>query len=895
MAPYISVIAAVSAVTAADDLCRRVLGEQAPLLVLGLVIVAAAILGGTGPALLATALGTLALGYYLVPPARTFAAENTAERVHLVFFVLCGLLVGLVAGLVRRARRAHAGEHERIAAFHEERRSAEQARLALERRFQTVFESHLAPLAIMENDGPVLEANDAFLRLTGYTREQLAEGRIHWREMTPPAWHRQAEAAARPGSFGPIEKEYQRPDGQRVPLLVGGSIMPGEPGTTLVFAVDLSERKRMERELRDSEARMRRLWESNIIGVLHSTGGGAILDGNDSGLRMLGFTREDLKTGRADWREVTPPEEIEHDARGIAEARERGACTPYEKTYVTKDGRRVPTLIGYALLGGPREEYICFLHDLTEQKRAESALAAQITKAITDHASAALFMVDDHGRCRFMNPAAEAMTGYTFAEIEGRSLHDAIHHHHPDGQPFAASECTVKRVIADGPRLETHQDVYFRKNGERFPVICSANRIERPGQPPMLLLEVRDITVEARIAAEREMLLDSERAARAEVERESRAKDEFVAMLSHELRTPLNAVLGWSALARRPAQTAEQRQKALEIVERNGRLLAQIIADLFDVSRVVSGKLHVELGPVDLPATVEAALDAVRSAAEAKGIALGAFIADGDTIVLGDAARLQQVVWNLVSNAIKFTPRGGHVEVSLARRSHAIELSVSDTGQGIEAEFLPYVFDRFRQAEASLARRHGGLGIGLAIVRHLVELHGGTVRAESAGRGAGARFVVELPLQPALLGAAASAPPPSCKLTGTRILVVDDEPDAKELVKRLLEEQGASVTTASSAAEALDALAAGPLDALVSDIGMPGMDGYEMMRRVRAGTVAREVPAVAVTAYARPEDRARALGAGFQAHVSKPVEPTEMLAAVASVIGCANEVRAQAG
>jgi signal transduction histidine kinase/CheY-like chemotaxis protein len=381
---------------------------------------------------------------------------------------------------------------------------------------------------------------------------------------------------------------------------------------------------------------------------------------------------------------------------------------------------------------------------------------------------------------------------------------------------------------------------------------------------------------------EREALLSSERAARAEAERASRAKDDFVATISHELRTPLSAVVGFAHLGRRPGQSPEQVGRALEVIERNAAQLTRIISDLLDVSRVVTGKMSLTLVPVELGPLLDAALTAVAAAAEAKGVALHADVATPAAFVRGDVSRLQQVVWNLVSNAIKFTPSGGRVDVSLSAREGAFEVVVSDTGQGIEAAFLPSIFARFQQADASASQRHGGLGLGLAIVKHLVDLHRGEVRAASDGPGRGSRFTVALPACPASAAeAAARASPDPSPLAGACILVVDDEPDAKELVRRLLEEQGARVVLASSAGEALASLADRLPDVMVSDIGMPGMDGYELIRLVRAGSVGRHVPAVALTAYARPEELARVLRAGYHAHLSKPVQPRELLATVA--------------
>ncbi|MFT3767939.1 MAG: ATP-binding protein [Minicystis sp.] len=390
-----------------------------------------------------------------------------------------------------------------------------------------------------------------------------------------------------------------------------------------------------------------------------------------------------------------------------------------------------------------------------------------------------------------------------------------------------------------------------------------------------------------RAAIEREALLESERAARADAERANRMKDEFLAVISHELRTPLSAILGWTTLLRRPGRTADQIEKGLAVLERNTRLQVQLISDLLDVSRIVTGKFNLEMQPVTPSTVVEAAVEVLRAAAAAKGVELSTAIAPSEGTVRGDPARLQQIVTNLIANAIKFTPPGGRVSVSLAEREDRAEITVADTGQGISAEFLPHVFDRFRQADASTTRRHGGLGLGLAIVKHLVESHGGAVRAESAGAGLGATFTVTLPCAEGRVSATAAPPIPSepASLRGVRVLVLDDERDTRELVQRLLEEHEAEVDAAASAEQALALLKSHAPDVIVSDIGMPGMDGYALMREVRreGAEKASEVPAVALTAFARAEDRQRALSAGYQAHLAKPIEPAELVATVASL------------
>jgi PAS domain S-box-containing protein len=381
-----------------------------------------------------------------------------------------------------------------------------------------------------------------------------------------------------------------------------------------------------------------------------------------------------------------------------------------------------------------------------------------------------------------------------------------------------------------------------------------------------------------------------------EAQRVNRIKDEFLATLSHELRTPLNAILGWSRLLRTGKLDEKGRARALETIERNSHSQTQLIEDLLDVSRIISGKFRVEVRHVNLPAVIEAAIDSVRLAADARGIELRTRIGKVAEIT-GDPTRLQQVIWNLLSNAIKFTPRGGHVDVALRQVESHVEVEVVDDGQGIPSDFLPFVFDRFRQADGTTTRAHNGLGLGLAIVRHLVEIHGGSVRAESGGVGSGATFNVKLPIAAVKLRTASledrsvkrrpemddEEPPP---LHGVEVLVVDDETDARELVAMVLIEQGAGVTAVGSVPEALQAIERHKPDVLVSDIGMPSEDGYTLIRRVKAmEKKVGKIPAAALTAYAGVQDRTRALLAGYSSHLPKPIEPAELAAVVASLAG----------
>jgi PAS domain S-box-containing protein len=505
--------------------------------------------------------------------------------------------------------------------------------------------------------------------------------------------------------------------------------------------------------------------------------------------------------------------------------------------------------------------------------------------AIVQSSDDAIVSKNLDGIVQSWNAGAERMFGYTSEEMVGRPIAVLI----PEDRP--EEETGILARLRRGERVDHFETVRRTKDGREINVSVTISPVRNSrGEVVGASKVARDITDRKRAEREREVLLAAERAARESAERHSRMKDEFLATLGHELRTPLNAVLGWATLLRGRAHGPAELEHALTVIERNARQQAQLIEDLLDMSRIVSGKLRLHVQGVELGVVIQAALDAARPAAEAKGVSLGHDLASDAGQVSGDANRLQQVVWNLVSNAVKFTPRGGAVRVGLERVASQVRVSVTDTGEGISAEFLPLVFDRFRQADSSTTRRHGGLGLGLAIVKHLVELHGGTVAASSEGVGRGASFSVSFPVR-ATSGAAAVADlAPSASdvsLAGVRVVVVDDEADARELVARVLEEAGARVGTAGSAEEALGMVQRERPDVVVSDIGMPGEDGYQLVQRIRM--LKKEegglTPAVALTAFARVEDRRRALLSGFQMHMAKPVEPAELVAVVASVTG----------
>ncbi|HET9220089.1 MAG TPA: ATP-binding protein [Terriglobia bacterium] len=400
---------------------------------------------------------------------------------------------------------------------------------------------------------------------------------------------------------------------------------------------------------------------------------------------------------------------------------------------------------------------------------------------------------------------------------------------------------------------------------------------------------MRESQLQAQLEA-RSQLLANEKAAREESEAANRLKDEFLATISHELRTPLTAIVGWSTLLRSGRLDADASARAIETIFRNANSQTQLISDLLDVSRIISNKLQLTLSDVDLPSIVDRALDAFKPEAEAKAIQIESTVESNFPVISGDTERLQQIIWNLLSNAVKFTPNGGHIQINLKRVSSLVEISVCDSGIGIDPQFIPFVFDRFRQANSASNRSHGGLGLGLNIVRELVSLHDGTVQVHSEGVGKGATFIVTLPI-----GLLQNVEPDASQmkfldtpkfLGGLKGLIVDDEPDTREFVRAVLESCGSEVATASSVAEALDVLEANRLDFLISDLGMPSEDGYALIRRVRELPTERggDTPAAALTAYARADDRHRALRAGFQVHIAKPIDPETLVSTVARMM-----------
>jgi PAS domain S-box-containing protein len=508
---------------------------------------------------------------------------------------------------------------------------------------------------------------------------------------------------------------------------------------------------------------------------------------------------------------------------------------------------------------------------------AQSDITAKHLAKVVESSDDAIVSKDLNSIITSWNPAAERIFGYTAAEAIGKSIRMIIPAH------LQGEEDVVMAKIRGGEKVDHYETTRCRKDGTLIFISLTVSPIHDDQGTVVGASKI------ARDVSERVRLENHAREA-------NRMKDEFLAVLSHELRTPLNAILGYVRLLRGGMLGGEQVERALETVERNSRWLTQIVEDVLDVSRIISGKIRLDVQTVHLQPVIENAVATVQLAADSKQLRLQVLLDPRVEPISGDPDRLQQVVWNLLSNAIKFTDKGGRVHVRLERVNSHVEIVVSDTGAGIAAEFLPHVFERFRQADAGLTRKAGGLGLGLSIVRHLVELHGGTVQAHSAGEGHGSTFTVRLPV---MIVRPPEAPAPKrehplaeprsplgvlADLRGVHVLAVDDEIDALGLARVALETAGARVTTASSGAAALELLVSAQPDVLVADIGMPEMDGFDLIKRVRAlPHEIREIPAAAVTAFARSEDRTRALRSGFDMHLAKPVDPGELVASVATL------------
>jgi PAS domain S-box-containing protein len=654
----------------------------------------------------------------------------------------------------------------------------------------------------------------------------------------------------------------------------------------------------LDRHVADIEVARNRLAaivENSDDAIISKTLEGIIVTWNQGAQRIFGYSAEEV-IGRPIT--ILIPADHENEEPAILERLRRGERVDH---YQTVRQRKDGTLLDVSLTISPVRDATGVIvgaskiaRDITFQKSAERALQASDSRfrLLANSAPVLIWLGDRTKGCTWFNETWLAFTGRAPEQELGFGWTENVH---PDDLSGLLSAYTEAFEANKSFRYE------YR--------ICRANREWRwLTQTAVPLFESAsgalsgyvgscvDITDFRRVETEKEQLLGAERAARSEAERLGHLKDEFLATLSHELRTPLNAILGWATLLRRVPIGSADHARGLDTIERNARVQSQIIGDLLDMSRIISGKVQLDVQPVDLQEVISAAVDAVRPSADAKNLRLHVMLDAKAGRMRGDPSRLQQVFWNLLTNAVKFTPSKGRIDVVLERVNSHVEISVADSGVGIKPEFLAFVFDRFRQADASTTRRYGGLGLGLSIVKHLAELHGGSVRVKSAGEGQGSTFIVALPISVmrdaestsstvrptfAEVDVAAVELP---SLAGVTALVVDDEPDARILMNRLIEERGGRALMAASVPEALQILENGGIDILVSDIGIPEVDGYQLIRKIRAQEGQTHLMAIALTAYARHQDRQRALLAGYQMHLAKPVDPRELIAGIASLL-----------
>ncbi|MEH2445809.1 MAG: PAS domain S-box protein [Nostoc sp.] len=819
-----------------------------------------------------------------------------------------------------------------------DRKQAQKAVQASDERLKSFVKANIVGILFGDVNGGITEANDEFLRIVGYTQEDIQAGRLCWTDITPPEYQYLdelaiAEATAK-GTCTPYEKECIRKDGSSVPVVVGYSLLGKSRHKSVAFILDISDLKQVKKALSQSQEQFQAFMD-NIPAAAWITNA----DGRVLYLSPTYLSTFDLATNKAINKNIFDlyPAQIAQplldNIRMVAETNQ--VVETIESTPRT-DGTLGEFLVykfpiadasGQRLVGGVAVDITERERALRERQLAELALQERTErlKLLSETTSDLLsterpldlmnslfsklsaqmdlhfyfhYLIDTHeNKQKFRLVACNGITDEVFKTIEYLEfnqgmcglvaqerhqivVNDVLHSSHPNAQilhPFGITAYAGQPLIAQGKLLGVLS-------------FASRTRTHFTSGEIALLQATSD---QVAVALERAQLMASLQQQKEQLVQANRIKDEFLAVLSHELRTPLNPILGWSKLLQTKKYDQATTTRALETIERNAKLQTQLIEDLLDVSRILQGKLSLNIAPVNLESAIAAAIETVRLAAEAKSIQINTVLEPNIGQVTGDSGRLQQVIWNLLSNAIKFTPQGGQVEISLQSLGSQAQLRVSDTGKGISPDFLPYVFDYFRQADGATTRKFGGLGLGLAIVRHIVELHGGTVQAESLGEEQGATFTVMLPLIKIYLNSHESEQQPddSPDLNGVKVLLVDDERDTRELIAFILEQSGAVVMQAASAVEALRVMPQFQPNLLLSDIGMPEVDGYMLMRQIRAmlPEMGGTIPAIALTAYAADVDYQQAIAAGFEQHITKPVEPAKLIRAIANLIcSCSN-------
>jgi PAS domain S-box-containing protein len=920
---YLLAVAAVGAALGVRLLVDPTFGERAPMWTFHIAVIVAAWLGGFGPGMLATGLGGAAAKFFFIRPRDSFQITDPLDAITITIFFLIGVVVSLLSESMHRAR----ARAERAADESLDKDSA----------VRTMLDRTTDAVAVLDRHWRFVHANERACAMMGRPLGQLF-GATLWQVFPHVEGSELQErllSASQTQTPDRFESYFASMD-----LWAEAKVFPSAQGVTLFLtdttAAHAAARQRAVLAAINEAARAagptpdvahyivtavgRLLGVNRCLVTDVADDGDTVVIGRDycdgvhsvTGIhRMSSFGREmphHLSSGQTlTITDVNADPSLTDAERDAYDKVTVGACVVVP---ILNDGRLVGTFAvqSVAPRSWPPDE-VALLEQAASRAWAaiESARASVTLKQSEERLRLAL----DAGQmgvwdwdlvtnqvawsdriCEFHGLTKDQFSGFMEPDLPLT---------HPDDREHVRD--VMRRAIAGEIPYQVESRA-IRPDGEVRWLFSNGTVFrDASGRAIRVLGATIDITDRKRVDEQRDQLLAGERSARADAERAGRMKDEFLATLSHELRTPLNAILGWSQLIRSGRLPEDELQHGLETVERNARVQTQLIDDLLDMSRIISGKVRLEVQRLNLADVVTAAVATVRPAADAKEILLHSSVEDNACFVTGDPGRLQQVVWNLLSNAIKFTPRGGRVRVDMRRRpdprDDAVEIVVTDSGIGITKEFLPHVFDRFRQADASTTRRHGGLGLGLSIVKQLAEMHGGSIAVRSDGPGTGAAFTVALPmtsapelqspadLRPRAINFMLNDDATEPTLAGLNVLVVDDEPDARELVSRLLADRGARVRAVASARDAVATIDDDPVDVIVSDIGLPGEDGYALIRKVRSRDPGHggKVPAIALTAYARPEDRTRAILAGYQVHLTKPVEPSELLANVASLAG----------
>jgi PAS domain S-box-containing protein len=826
-----------------------------------------------------------------------------------------------------------------------ERRQAEETLKKSAKEIHDLYNHAPCGYHSLDKDGLFVKINDTELEWLGYTREEVV-GKLRFFDFLTPAgleiFKDQFPKFVSTGAIQGLEFDLVRKDGAILPVLLSATAIKDRNGNYVMsrsVVYDITERKLAEEAIRLSESRLRQLADAMPQVVYTCRSDGMADYANQRWYEYSGISLE--RCAGESWTDMLHPDDRERTQMRWTEAVKTSLPFEIEYRFRRKDGQyrwHLSRAIPIRNSHGQALKWIGTLTDIHDRMRAqaereellarEQAARAEVEhaaesirrlQAVTDSSVGRLALDDllreTLGRAREL---LDADSGAILLTTEdGRSLvvnaavgmdEKAIGQLIPVGEGVAGSIAARRApLIVEDLAAVRPVNPFLRQKArsligapliveERLIGVIHADTIvpRRFSESDLRLLQLAADRIA--LAIEQTRLYDVEKQARRQAEESNRMKDEFLALVSHELRSPLNAMVGYARLLRFGKLDAQKVKNAVDVIERGGKVQAQLIDDLLDTARIISGKLRLDIGPVDLVAVIEGAVQTIYSAAAAKRITIHTDLNPKVGRITGDPERLQQLVWNLLSNAVKFTPPGGRVETRLERVDPHICITVSDTGKGICPEFLPYVFDRFRQADASSSRRYGGLGLGLALVKYLVELHGGTIEAFSEGEGKGATFkallpvpaVARLPREPESVPVVPAGPEKA--LAGVRALVVDDEDDARELLKTVIGHYGADVVAAHSAAEAFELITGTPPqnkpDVMVTDLGMPDEDGYSLLRRVREWEHehGRYTPAVALTAYGRSEDRKRALLAGFQMHVAKPVEPDELALVVASLV-----------